>query len=128
MSSTTAGVTYNAAAYVAAASASSVGQPIQLVVREQTSTGGAVVSTGSSATTLTTAFKRLAVTAAISHSGDRLDLYIWQNKAVAGKRPLRGLRDPHERRGNHTHAHAHPDTHTRHPRPHPRPRPSGSRG
>ena len=45
VSSTTGGVTYNAAAYVAAASASSVGQPIQLVVREQTSTGGAVVST-----------------------------------------------------------------------------------
>ena len=81
---TTAGVSYVTAGYVAAAATSSVGKTIQLVARERTAAGAAVASTGSVSVSLTRTFRRLSVTAKMRHSGDRLDLYIWQAGAVTG--------------------------------------------
>jgi hypothetical protein len=84
VSSTTAGAVYYAGAYVAAATSSAVGKKAVLVVRERTSSGTTVAQTSSSTVTLGTAFQRLAVTATVRDSGDRLDMYLYQGGAVSG--------------------------------------------
>ncbi len=82
--SATAGTNYTGTAYVKAATASAVGKPVRIVVRERTAAGGLVAETTSAAVTLTNAFQPITVTRTAQTTGDVIDLYIQQDTAVAG--------------------------------------------
>jgi len=77
------GQTYTATAYVAAGSSSAVGKPVSLIIREKSSTG-TTYKLFTADTTLTTSFQRLTVTATVERSGDTVDVYLLQSRAVAG--------------------------------------------
>ena len=82
--SATAGTNYTGTAYVKAATASAVGKPVRIVVRERTAAGGLVAETTSAAVTLTNTFQPITVTRTAQTTGDVVDLYIQQDTAVAG--------------------------------------------
>ena len=84
VASTTAGTSYAGTAYVKAASASAVGKPVRVVVREWTPAGAFVNETSSAPVNLTNAFQPISVTGVAQTTGDRIDLYVQQDNAVAG--------------------------------------------
>ena len=83
IAATTAGTTYSATGFVAAAAASSVGKTVKLVLRERTP-AGATVRQSTASTTLTTAFKRLAVATEAAAAGNTIGVRVEQSAAVAG--------------------------------------------
>jgi hypothetical protein len=76
------GVTYTGAVSLAAATSSSVGKPINLVVREHYPSGMLVTSHQAS-TTLTRGFKRLTVSLTAVAIGNYIDVYAYQGGTVA---------------------------------------------
>ena len=79
---TAAGQTYVGAGYVRAASSSAVGKPISLILREQTATG--TVKEWTASTTLSDDWKRLAASARVTATGNRLGIRLEQRSAAAG--------------------------------------------
>lgn len=77
------GASYRSSVFVRAASASAVGKPIVLVIRERTSTGGFVKEWSSAPSALTNSFVQLDASAAPA-AGHQLDVYVSQANAVAG--------------------------------------------
>lgn len=83
VSATTAGASYVASAQVAAASSSTVGKTAAIVLRERTP-AGALVKETRTRTTLTTGWKRLAVTATAVGTGNTLGVRVEQTGATTG--------------------------------------------
>ena len=79
-----AGTTYTAEAWVRAASASAVGKPIQIKLRERTSAGTVVADVGSPNVALTTAWQKITITRTVVTAGGDLGVRISQSGAVAG--------------------------------------------
>lgn len=79
-----AGASYSASAYVRAASASAVGKPIALVLRERTGTGEVVQLFRSAPAKLTDSFQQLHVYARTLTEGDELKLELLQDDAMSG--------------------------------------------
>src|SRR5207249_912120 len=75
---------YAATAYVAAATSSAIGKPVQLILRERTLAGAAVKYSKSNLISLSAAWQTLTVTATASASGNTTDVYVAQTNAVAG--------------------------------------------
>jgi beta-glucanase (GH16 family) len=85
VASVTAGSTYAATAYVAAASAESLGKPVVLAVRERNRAGAIVAVTESSPTSLRSDFQRITTTGArVRQTGDTIDLYLIQFHGQSG--------------------------------------------
>lgn len=82
VTATTAGITWYATAYVAAASPSAVGKAVWFTLRERDSSGALVKRTSAGAK-LSASFQQLSVQAPVAQSGDRLDLYIREEGAVS---------------------------------------------
>ena len=78
------GSAYTGALSLAAATSSSVGKPINLVVREHDANGNSVTSQQVS-TTLASSFKRLTVSLTAVRTGDYIDIYAYQGGTVASK-------------------------------------------
>jgi hypothetical protein len=83
VAATAAGTTYVASAYVKAATSSSIGKTVQILLRERTSSG-AVVRETSAAAKLTGSFARIAVSAPAAAAGDTLGVRLVQSSAAAG--------------------------------------------
>jgi hypothetical protein len=83
VASTTAGATYTATGWVKAASASSVGKPIQIKLRERTPAGTVVADVGSANVALTNSWQQLTVTRTTA-GGNRLGVRISHGSAVTG--------------------------------------------
>ena len=81
---TTAGISYTAEAWVKAASASSVGKPIQIKLRERTSAGTVVADVGSANIPLTNAWQRITVSLVTTTTGGNLGVRVSHGGAVAG--------------------------------------------
>lgn len=79
----TRGSTYTASAYAAASSASAVGKPTLLTIREHTATG-AYVNQLSSSAMLTSSFQQLRVQLTAQSAADLVDVYLVQINAGAG--------------------------------------------
>src|SRR5206468_3181494 len=75
---------YAATAYVAAATSSAIGKPVQLILRERTLAGAAVKYSKSNLISLSAAWQTLTVTATATASGNTMDVYVAQTNAVAG--------------------------------------------
>ena len=82
VASTGAGTTYTATAWVKAASASSVGKPIQIKLRERTPANVVVADVGSTSVALTSSWQQLTVTRTTA-AGNRLGVRLSQSGAVA---------------------------------------------
>ena len=105
VASTVAGATYIATGYARAASASAVGKPVKITLRERNAANVTVREISTTAT-LGTHFTRLAVSADAAGSGNTLGMRLEQSKAVAGDafyadamslvrgRPIMGDTDP----------------------------------
>ena len=83
VSPTVAGTTYTATAWVKAASASSVGKPIQIKLRERTTSGTVVADVGSANVLLTNAWQQLTVTRTTA-AGNQLGVRLSHGSAVTG--------------------------------------------
>ena len=83
VASTVAGATYIATGYARAASASAVGKPVKITLRERNAANVTVREISTTAT-LGTQFTRLAVSADAAGSGNTLGMRLEQSKAVAG--------------------------------------------
>jgi PKD repeat protein len=83
VSATQAGALYSASVWAAAANAATVGKPLYLRVRERTP-AGALVRQWEAQVALTTAFKRLSVSATAQAAGNTLDVRLSQDAAVSG--------------------------------------------
>ena len=81
--STVAGTTYVAVGYARAASASAVGKPVKIVLRERNAANVTVREISTTAT-LGSRFTRLAVAADAASTGHTLGMRIEQTRAVAG--------------------------------------------
>jgi PKD repeat protein len=79
-----AGTTYSAEVWVKAASASAVGKPIQIKLRERTASGSVVADVGSANIALTTSWQKLSVSRTVVTAGGDLGLRVSQSGAVAG--------------------------------------------
>jgi PKD repeat protein len=79
----TAAVTYRATAWVKAATASSVGKPIQIKLRERTSGGTVVADVSSPAVNLSNSWQQLTVQRTTA-AGNRLGVRLSHQSAVAG--------------------------------------------
>jgi hypothetical protein len=75
---------YRAIAYVKAGSPSSVGKPIQLVIRESDSSGNVVKQTKSISFALSNEYQRLTVSALAQGDRNIIDVYLIQSQAEAG--------------------------------------------
>jgi len=84
VTSTRAGTSYVAEAWVRAATASSVGKPVQILLRERTSTGTAVADVGSPNVALTNAWQRITVSRIATTTGGNLGVRVNQGSAVTG--------------------------------------------
>ena len=82
--STTPGVLYTATAWVKAASATSVGKPVTLKVRERTSSGAVAADVSSPVVTLTNSWQKLMVTRTTTTTGGSLGVRISHDGAVSG--------------------------------------------
>jgi hypothetical protein len=82
--STTAGTSYGAEAWVKAASASSVGKPISIKLRERTAAGAVVADVSSPAVTLTNAWQKVAVGLTTTTTGGNLGVRVSHGSAAAG--------------------------------------------
>jgi hypothetical protein len=81
--SPTLATTYTATAWVRAASASSVGKPIQIKLRERTASGAAVADVGSANVLLTNAWQQLTVTRTTA-AGNQLGVRLSHGSATTG--------------------------------------------
>ena len=81
--SPTLATTYTATAWVRAASASSVGKPIQIKLRERTASGAAVADVGSANVLLTNAWQQLTVTRTTA-AGNQLGVRLSHGSAITG--------------------------------------------
>ena len=79
-----AGTTYNAEVWVKAASASSVGKPIQIKLRERTAADAVVADVGSPSVALTNSWQKLTLSRTVVTAGGNLGLRVSQGGAVAG--------------------------------------------
>jgi PKD repeat protein len=79
----TAAATYTASAWVRAASASSVGKPIQIKLRERNAAGTVVADVGSANVALSNSWQKLTVTRAAA-AGNNLGVRLSQGSAVTG--------------------------------------------
>lgn len=79
---TSAGETYVGSVQVKAASSSSVGKPVTVYLREKSASG--TVRESKVASTLGSSWKRIAVSAKVSGTGNSLGLRVEQSSAVAG--------------------------------------------
>ncbi len=79
-----AGTTYTAEIWVKAASASSVGKPIQIKLRERTASGTVVADVGSPNVALTNSWQKLTLTRTVVTAGGNLGLRVSHGSAVAG--------------------------------------------
>jgi hypothetical protein len=77
-------VAYHASAYVRAASSSSEGKPVTLVLRERNPTGDVARLWTSTSSTLGSSFQELKTVASSPTPGNVLDLYILQEDAESG--------------------------------------------
>lgn len=78
-----ASVPYRATAAVRAATASAIGKPVQIFLRERTASGAVVRNVAGPAVPLTTAFQ--TVTAELTPAvGNQVEIYLGQKSAVAG--------------------------------------------
>jgi hypothetical protein len=84
VTSSVAGRTYVGTAHVKAASTSSVSNPIAIRIREKTRTGALVREWTSAATTLSTAYKRITVTAMATATGNVMDVRVSHTSAASG--------------------------------------------
>jgi hypothetical protein len=84
LKSVSSGASYDASAYVRAASPGAVGKPVTLIVRERSAQGQQVKLWPSAVTDLSLGFAKLVVTAIKPGTGNQLDLYIVQDDAVSG--------------------------------------------
>ena len=82
--STTAGTSYVAEAWVKAATASSVGKPIQIMLRERTSAGTVVADVGSPKVALTNAWQQLTVSRVTTTTGGSLGVRVSHGSAATG--------------------------------------------
>ena len=80
---TTAATTYTASAWVRAASASSVGKPIQIKLRERNAAGTVIADVGSVNVALSNTWQKLTVTRATA-AGDNLGVRLSHASAVTG--------------------------------------------
>ena len=78
----TAAATYTATAWVKAATASSIGKPIQIKLRERTSGGTVVADVGSTAVALSSSWQQVTVQRATA-AGNRLGVRLSHTSAVA---------------------------------------------
>ena len=83
VASTEAGATYVATAYVKAATTSSAGKPVQIILRELTPAGATVRETITHAT-LSSAFARIGVSATAVASGNTMGVRVVQASAGSG--------------------------------------------
>ncbi len=79
----TAAATYTATAWVKAATASSIGKPIQIKLRERTPAGATVADVGSVSVSLTTSWQQLTVQRTTA-AGNRLGVRLSHTSAVSG--------------------------------------------
>jgi hypothetical protein len=80
----TAGSVYQATAWLAAGSSSSVGKTAVVVVRELDASGSLVASQDSPSIGLTTSFQQVQVSLRIARTGDRLDVRVLQRQVSGG--------------------------------------------
>jgi PKD repeat protein len=78
----TAAATYTATAWVKAATASSIGKPIQIKLRERTPAGATVADVGSAAVSLSSSWQQITVQRATA-AGNRLGVRLSHTSAVA---------------------------------------------
>jgi hypothetical protein len=79
----TAAATYTATAWVKAATASSIGKPIQIKLRERTPAGTTVADAGSAAVSLSSSWQQLTVQRTTA-AGNRLGVRLSHSSAVTG--------------------------------------------
>ncbi len=79
----TAAATYTATAWVKAATASSIGKPIQIKLRERTPAGATVADVGSASVPLSTSWQQLTVQRTTA-AGNRLGVRLSHTSAVSG--------------------------------------------
>ena len=84
MPTLTAGTTYTAEVWVKAASASAVGKPIQVKLRERTAADAVVADVGSPNVSLTNSWQKITVSRTVVTAGGNLGLRVSQSGAVAG--------------------------------------------
>ncbi len=82
ITSTTAGQTYDASAWVQAASTSSEGKTVTLKIREKNGAGEVVQEISSPASTLSSFFKQLSVSITAQGNGNTIDIRISQTSAA----------------------------------------------
>ena len=80
---TTAATTYTASAWVRAASASSVGKPIQIKLRERNTAGTVIADVGSANVALSNTWQKVTVTRATA-AGNNLGVRLSHASAVTG--------------------------------------------
>jgi hypothetical protein len=80
----TAGVSYQAVAYVRSASTSARGKSAMLLVREHDQAGNKIQLNGSSSVNLSSTFQKLTVSLTAQGTGDLIDVYVVQDNAVSG--------------------------------------------
>src|SRR5690606_17002349 len=84
VSSTTAGQTYDASAWVQAASTSAEGKTVTLKIREKNSAGELVQEISSPAIPLSNFFQQLSASITAQGNGNTIDIRISQTSAVSG--------------------------------------------
>ena len=84
VSSTTAGRSYVAEAWVRAATASAVGKPIRIILRERTRAGTVVADVGSPNVALTNAWQRITISRVTTTTGGNLGVRVAQSSAATG--------------------------------------------
>src|SRR5690606_39442326 len=82
ITSTTAGQTYDASAWVQAASTSAEGKTVTLKIREKNGAGEVVQEVSSPASTLSSFFKQLSVSITAQGNGNTIDIRISQTSAA----------------------------------------------